>query len=147
MEKNLRLLLDRQEINDLLNRYCSSLDGRDWARLATCFIPDAVGYYGEDAGQKNGYEQIEQLCRAALEPLDSSQHLTGNYEIEIDGDRASSRCYLQAQHTKAGTPGGDNLTLGGIYLDKIVRTAEGWRIAQRELRILWQEGNPDVLVV
>jgi len=147
MEENLKLLIDRQEICDLLNRYCSSLDDRDWARLATCFTPDAIGLYGEEAGRKDGYPAIEQLCRTALEPLDSSQHLTGNHEIVISGDKAYARCYLQAQHTRAGTPGGDNLTLGGTYRDEIVRTPEGWRIRRRELHILWQAGNPDVLVL
>ncbi len=147
MESSLQNLLDREEIRDLLSSYCLALDDRDWQRLASCFLADAIGYYGEEIGQKTGYPAIEQLCRSALEPLDSSQHLIGTYEIAVDGDTARARCYLHAQHTKAGTPGGDNLTLGGIYLDELVRTADGWRIAKRELRTLWVEGNPAVLVV
>jgi len=35
--------------------------------------------------------------------------------------------------------------IGGTYLDEMVRTAHGWRIRERDLRITWQEGNPRVL--
>jgi hypothetical protein len=98
-----------------------------------------------DLGNKDGYPAIEEVCRLSLEPLDSSQHMISNHQVDIEGDVAHTRCYLHAQHTKAGTPGGDNLTLGGFYTDEIVRTPDGWRIRKRALRILWQEGNPKVM--
>lgn len=145
MERTDRYLLDRLEITDLLNRYALALDDRDWQRLATCFTPDAVGLYGPVLGRRDGFPAIEQLCRGALEPLDSSHHMISNHEIEIHGDTARSRCYVQAQHTKRGTAGGDNFVIGGAYIDELVRTAEGWRICRRELRLIWQEGNPRVL--
>jgi 3-phenylpropionate/cinnamic acid dioxygenase small subunit len=145
MNRTLEHLCDRMEITDLLNRYATSLDDRDWKRLATCFTPDAVGLYGPVLGRQEGFAAIEKLCRTALEPLDSSQHIVTNHEIEIDGDTARARCYLHAQHTKAGAEGGDNLVIGGFYVDELVRTVHGWRIRQRELRVLWQDGNPRLL--
>jgi 3-phenylpropionate/cinnamic acid dioxygenase small subunit len=145
MNRTLEHLCDRMEITDLLNRYATSLDDRDWKRLATCFTPDAVGLYGPVLGRQEGFAAIEKLCRTALEPLDSSQHIVTNHEIEIDGDTARARCYLHAQHTKAGAEGGDNFVIGGSYVDELVRTVHGWRIRQRELRILWQDGNPRLL--
>lgn len=140
-------LFDQRDIGDLLHRYARALDEKEWALLATCFTPDAVAYYGEALGRKDGLEAIEATCRAALEHLDSSQHMITNPEIEVDGSVAKARCYVHAQHTKAGTPGGDNFTIGGTYLDEIVLTDEGWRIRQRELKMLWQEGNQAVLAV
>lgn len=140
MENSLKFLLERQEICDLLHRYASSLDDRNWTRLRSCFTPDAVAIYGE-LGTQEGYEAIESTCRSALEKYDFIQHIITNHEIEINGDTARSRCYLHAQHTKKGAEGGDNLTIGGMYLDEIVRTPAGWRICKRELCFLWQEGN------
>ena len=145
MDKSLELLIERHNICELLYRYGSSLDDRNWARLASCFTPDAVALYGAELGQQDGYAAIERACRSALEPLDSSQHIITNPEIEIEGETARSRCYLHAQHTKKGKLGGDNLTIGAMYLDDIVRTPEGWRIKKRELRFIWQEGNSAVL--
>ena len=143
--RSLDYLLDQRDVCDLLHRYAHALDEKGWDLLATCFTPDAVAYYGEELGRKEGYASIEETCRAALASLDSSQHMISNPEIAIDGNTATSRCYVQAQHTKAGVEGGDNYAIGGIYLDEIVRTAEGWRIRYRELRILWSEGNQSVL--
>lgn len=145
MARTLESLLDRMEIIELLHRYATAIDDRDWARLATCFTDDAVALYGPVLGRREGIAAIEQTCRTSLEPLDASQHLIGTHEIELDGDRARARCYVHAQHTKAGTPGGDNFVIGATYFDELVRTRDGWRIRQRELRILWQEGNPQVL--
>ncbi len=140
-------LFDQRDISDLLNRYAHALDEKDWDLLETCFTSDAVAIYGPVLGRKDGFEEIAGTCRAALGNLDSSQHIISNHEVQIgtDGDSATARCYVQAQHTKAGTPGGDNFTIGGIYLDRIVRTPDGWRIRERELKMLWQEGNQAVL--
>jgi len=135
---------DRLAIQDLLVRYGTSLDDRDWARLATCFLPDAVADYG-GLGEHEGYEKIESICRNALEPLDGSQHYITNFEIEIDGDRAKSRCYLMAQHIKKSAPSGPHFILSGVYRDELVRTGDGWRIARRELTTTWTEGNPLVI--
>ena len=145
MTLTLEFLLDHHEICRLLDRYGLALDDRDWPRFASCFLPDAVAFYGPVLGRQDGYAAIEKTCRSALERLDSSQHMISNHEVVLDGDTARARCYLQAQHTKAGTPGGDNFLIGGRYIDEIARTPEGWRVRRRELQILWQEGNPDVL--
>ncbi len=141
-----RELRDRLEIQDVLNRYASSLDGRDWRRLATCFTPDATADYGT-SGTHTGTAAIERLVRRFLEGLDASQHFLSNHEIEISGDTARTRCYLQAQHVKHKTPGGDHYLVAGTYEDKLERTDEGWRIRERRLRVTWVEGNPAVLAV
>ncbi len=142
---DLQVLLDERAVSVLLHRYARAIDAKDWELLKACFLPDAVALYGEAIGRVEGADAIVGACRQALERLDSSHHLIGNLEIEIDGDSASARSNLHAQHTRAGTPGGDNFTIGGVYVDQISRTAGGWLIRQRELKMLWQEGNPAVL--
>jgi 3-phenylpropionate/cinnamic acid dioxygenase small subunit len=137
-------LFERQAISDVMLRYGRALDDRDWAKLKTCFTPDAKAIYGE-LGFQDGNDAIIQTCRGALEPLDSSQHIITNHEIEIDGNAAHARSYLHAQHTKNGTPGGDNFTIGGTYIDDLVKTPDGWKIRQKELVFVWQDGNPAVI--
>jgi len=127
-------------------RYATALDRRDWALLHTFFTPDVEGDYG-GGRPLHGHEAGEAMCRQALEPLTVSQHLLGNFMVEVSGDTASSSCYLQAQHVKPGTPGGDNFIVAGTYTDRLVRTADGWRIARRRLEVTWTAGNPDVLRV
>ena len=137
-------LLDRAEIIDVCVRYATALDSRQWDLLATCFEPDAsVEYAGFDP--LTGVEGVVATCRAALEPLDASQHLLGNHVVTVDGDEARSQCYLQAQHVRSGTPGGDNYIIAGTYTDELRRGTDGWKIARRRLTITWTSGNPTVL--
>jgi hypothetical protein len=121
-----------------------ALDDRDWARLRTCFTPDAYGDYA-GIGALHGYEAVERACRHALEPLAASQHLLGNHAVTVDGDEARASCYFQAQHVRPGTPGGGTYVVAGTYRDRMVRTPEGWRIAERRLSVTWTEGNAAVL--
>lgn len=135
---------DTLEIQAVLNKYATSLDTRDWQRLATCFTKDAVGDYGL-LGLQEGYAAIEELIKGVLTKLDVSQHFISNHEIELAGDTATSRCYLQAQHVRRNTKGGDNYLVAGLYLDSWVRTPDGWRISERQLKMTWFEGNPAVV--
>jgi hypothetical protein len=141
-----RELADRQAVVDVCVNYALALDSRDWARLRECFTAEAVADYG---GAINaGYDAIEATCRAALEPLDASQHLLGNHLVTLDAanrDAATSVCYFQAQHVKAGLAGGPHFVVAGRYDDGLVRTDRGWRIQHRTLTIMWTSGNPAVL--
>ena len=65
--------------------------------------------------------------------------------MSVDGDTATSTCYLHAQHVLPGTAGGDQFVFAGRYLDNLVRTADGWRIAERTLEAMWTSGNPAVI--
>jgi 3-phenylpropionate/cinnamic acid dioxygenase small subunit len=137
-------LLDKQAITETCYRYGIALDSRDWAKLRTCFTEDAKAIYRGLEPCQN-YQDIEDRCRAVLEPLTASQHLIGNVTVELEGDEAACVSYLQAQHVKAGTPGGDNYIIAGRYDDRLVRTADGWRMSERRLEILWTDGNPAVV--
>jgi ketosteroid isomerase-like protein len=137
-------LRDKQAITEICHRYAIALDSGDWTALATCFTPDATAHYRTGAPSR-GYPAIEARVRGALAPLSASQHLIGNVLITLDGDAADSVCYLQAQHVRPGTPGGDTFIVAGRYLDRFVRTPAGWRIALRRLEIAWTQGNPAVL--
>ncbi len=143
MADELTVLEDKQQITELCHRYGFALDGRDWDLLRSCFLDDVVCHYGGDP--LPGYDALEQLCRATLEPLSASQHLIGNVTPVVDGDTARCICYLQAQHVRPGTDGGEQFIFAGRYTDRLVRTPEGWRIAERSLELMWSSGNPAVL--
>jgi 3-phenylpropionate/cinnamic acid dioxygenase small subunit len=144
MSDALQQLLDRAEIGDLLARYSTALDSRDWDLLETVFLPDAVCDYGA-LGHPRGVVEIAALIRGTIADLDATQHLVGNVVVDVQGDEATADCYLISQHIRRDTPGGDHYFLGGRYHDRVVRTPAGWRIAHRTLHRLWTEGNRDVV--
>lgn len=138
-------LADRTAIIDLTIAYCWAIDTHDWDALDDVFSDDVTAVLA--APLLTGVDAIKSRIRKALEPLDDSQHMVSNHQVTMaaDGDSATCRCYLQAQHIRNDADGGPNFIIGGRYEDRMVRTADGWRIQFRELVPMWREGNVEVL--
>ncbi len=127
---------DRMDIADLVTRYAWALDARDWELLRTVFTPGCqVQYPGSP--HLDGFEQVWRFCERALKRYRATQHLLGNIQADVDGDSATAATYLQAVHVAFLEEGGDIFILGGIYRDRLVRTDDGWRIAERILESWW----------
>lgn len=139
----LQRLLDQKDVADLCVRYTSALDKRDWQLLESCFTSNPV--FVHPGGRLEGFAAILARTSAALEPLDATQHLLGNVVVRVDGDAATATSYFQAQHVRAGTPGGDTYLIAGSYADSLVRTPDGWRIAERVQAYMWRDGNRAVV--
>ena len=142
MEDALQEIVDRQEIVDLTIAYAWLLDHGPRERLDTVFTADAVCDYMSEIVE--GLPAIIEKVTNALGSLDASQHIVSNQQVSIDGDTATCRCYLHAQHTLRGTKGGDNFVIAGRYDDELIRTADGWRITFRKLSRDWTEGNSGI---
>ena len=140
---DLQSLLDERDIAAVCIRYATAIDDRDWARLRSCFVPDALGVYHADR-PLHGRPAIEEAIRTAVAPLTRTQHLVTGVEVDLAGDEATSRCSLHAQHVRTGVEGGEQFVIAGRYTDRFVRTAEGWRIRERRLDRWWTAGNPAV---
>ena len=137
---SLQTLLDERAIVGVALRYCRALDTKDWEALRDVFVPDATGDLGGGATRIGADEIIARISKA-LSLLDESQHLVGNHEVVVDGDTATHRCYLQAQHVRKDAVDGPNYIVAGRYEDEFVRTEAGWRIKYRRLVVMWTEGN------
>ena len=111
MDNELQEIQDRQEIIDLTISYAWLLDHGPRERLDTVFTEDAVCDYMTVIVE--GLPAIIEKVTNALGPLDASQHIISNQQVTIDGDTATCRCYLHAQHTLRGTEGGDNFIIAG----------------------------------
>ena len=142
-EKQIHQLEEKQKIVDLTIAYTWIIDHGPRERLREIFTENAV--FIIDTRHLNGIDEIRGKIERTLGGLSSSQHIVSNHQISIDGDTATSRCYLHAQHTLTGTEGGDNYVMAGRYIDKLVRVDSEWRIAERQLMLDWTEGNNRVL--
>jgi hypothetical protein len=134
---------DRAAIVQLTIDYCWALDTASWDDLRNVFTPDVVADLGA-GGQRGVDEIIGRVSKALAPPMDESQHMVTNHQVVIDGDRAECRCQLQAQHVRHRADGDLLYTVGGRYEDQLTRTADGWRISQRRLVVVWIDGTKDV---
>jgi hypothetical protein len=123
---------DRLEINDLLIRYTRAIDTKDWELLDTCFHPDAFVDYTSSGGIKGGYPEIREWLGKALAPFPSMMHFVGNTTLELDGDAANARTYVINPMGLPKPEGGVQVfTVCAHYVDRLTRTPDGWRIAER----------------
>jgi hypothetical protein len=138
---SLQQISDRIEIDDLLTRYATGVDRRDWDLWETCFTPDAFIDYSAFGGTQGGVKEVRAWLDKTLAMFPMSQHMVINKEVELDGDRATARSgfynpmNLPAGGAAEGREAGSETTLlwfdGGYYCDKLVRTDTGWKIAER----------------
>ena len=124
---------DRDEIEQLLYRYAWMVDRRDWKLMDEVFAEDASVDYTSTGGQRGPYRETLAWLARALEPWPANLHFITNLAVEIHGDRARSRCYFLAPMARPRADGAQEvITTAGLYLDELVRTPRGWRIAKRD---------------
>jgi hypothetical protein len=71
-----------------------------------------------------------------------TQHLVGNVQAHVDGDRATAESYVHAHHVIAQGEDLVQLMVGARYLDRFERRAGEWRIAFRTEVIDWGRWLP-----
>lgn len=142
---SLQEISDRLEIQDLLSRYTYAIDERNWDGLDEVFTPDAVIDYSETGGAKGSVAQIKAWLPVAMERFPRYQHMVATTKLELDGDTAKSRTILFNPMVYQGDDGNEQVFFIGLwYRDKLIRTAEGWRIAERYEEASYAHNVPDM---
>jgi 3-phenylpropionate/cinnamic acid dioxygenase small subunit len=131
----------RQDIADVLVRYASGIDRRDWDLFRSCFTEGCEADYG-DVGSWNGVDQFATFMREMHEPLGSTLHRITNQTVVIRGtDEATARSYVDALVT--GPDNGPAVRAMGYYDDELVRVADDWKIASRCFTMVHLEIGPN----
>jgi hypothetical protein len=134
---------DRFAIIAVLDRYSECLDTRNWDGLSDVFTEDVDMDFGVWRG--TSLDEVRQNIRSFLDGCGPSQHLLGNYRIELHGDRASSRCYCRVMHFGKGAHEGKTFESWIEYADELVRTPQGWRSCKRAAHSQMNQGEISVL--
>jgi len=119
---------DREDIADVLLRYATGIDRRDWPLFRTVFTDDCELNYGE-IGAWKGADAVTEFMQQAHALAGHTMHRLTNQVITVDGDAAQARTYVDALIMLADNNSGVNAA--GFYDDEFVRTEQGWRIARR----------------
>lgn len=146
MAVTIETLLDEREIHRQLCRLAAIMDSRDWEALGEVVADDAAGNFGEgyDVSGRAGFEAI---FRQFLGKCGPTQHLLGNLVVAIEGDAATSRCYVRDMHQGLGERAGLFLSTPGEYRDRWIRTSSGWRLVYRQKINLMMIGSVGALGV
>jgi hypothetical protein len=138
-------LLAKQEIRDVMMRYCRGVNRLDMDLVRSCFHPDAW----ENHGPFNG--PAEEFCAGLGEGLAKNFlftfHFLGNSLVEIEGDRAAHETYFVGYHRLPSDESGieRDVLFGGRYLAVNERRNGGpWLIASRTVVHDWSRIEPVV---
>lgn len=128
------------DVTDVVVRYATGIDTRDWPLLRSCFTDDCDADYG-DIGHWQGADEITRWMADIHDPLGPTLHRITNVVVRTadangddapdapGGDQVVARCYVHGIVTTAD--GGTVVHAFGTYDDDLVRTPDGWRIARR----------------
>jgi ketosteroid isomerase-like protein len=126
------------EIADLLHAYCRAADRNDPDALAACFTEDCLCDYGPGPPER-GREARRAAAARDLALFEATSHLLGNITATFESDdRARVSSVVHAWHRPLG---GGTWILYAEYHDLVVRTPDGWRIAERRLHVAGTDGT------
>jgi 3-phenylpropionate/cinnamic acid dioxygenase small subunit len=139
-EAELREVLDRQAIRDVLNRYSHNLDRCNEAGLRRVFHS---GSRESHAGLFEG--SGDEFCTFAMpgmRAIGPTSHPISNALVEVEGDRAYCESYVWAQQRMTQFEPGFDLLIGARYLDHLERRDGRWAIVDRYCVADWVRDEP-----
>lgn len=118
-------LVDGEDIRQLVARYNLAIDGRDEAAYMDCWVE--AGGHAERRGTPLSVTGTAQLRSLVRDFPVHGRHMSTDLIIQFDGDGAAVRhnlLYLDMAPPCA-------IGMVGIWNDKVVRTAKGWKFKER----------------
>jgi 3-phenylpropionate/cinnamic acid dioxygenase small subunit len=132
---------DRHAIEEILDRYATIIDAREFERLTEIFLPDAVLDYSSSGAEPGPVHPVAAWIEKGLSLFARSQHMITNKQIELAGDKATSHALF---FNPLVTKDGGVMFVGGAYHDQWLRTPLGWQIIERVQETSWTFGLPEL---
>ena len=132
-------LADRLAIGDLLTRYATAVDRRDWDLYRTVFTSDAEIDYTSAGGIAGTVDEVVEFLDSALSGFEMTQHLVSNVDTSVEGDTARVTAMF---NNPMRLSDGDTWFTGGWYHHDLVRTADGWRSRKLREESAWFDRVP-----
>jgi ketosteroid isomerase-like protein len=129
-------LEDENEIKKLVQKFADAVHERDEAAFATFYADNASWQLDPPNGVAFGGSPTEIAAQTAeaLTYFKALYQIVNSTSVTVTGDTATARSYI----TEVGLPPDhEGYYNYGLYLDKLVRTANGWRFLRREYYTLY----------
>jgi ketosteroid isomerase-like protein len=136
---DLQAIADRVEIEALHGEFTDAVMMRDYDRAASLFTPDGALRMPNVPAELEGREQIRAWGERVPGFVDYLVQTTHLGTIQLDGDTASGRAYMQELIRLRD--GSSELNYA-IYHDRYQRTGDGWKFAERVYEIRYLDTTP-----
>ena len=130
---------DRVEIEALRGEFTDAAMMRDRARLASLFMPDGALRMPNIPAELIGRDEIRAGGERLQAQWDFFVQTTHTGTIQLDGDTATGRAYIQELvRTRDGRQGLNY----AIYHDRYQRTTDGWKFTERVYEVRYLDTSP-----
>jgi ketosteroid isomerase-like protein len=136
---DLQAIADRVEIEALRGEFTDAVMMRDYHRVASLFTPDGVWRMPKIPAELTGRDEIRAWGERVPAFVDYLVQTTHPGTIQLDGDAASGRAYIQELiRLRDGT---SELNYA-IYHDRYRRTLDGWKFTGRVYEVRYLDTTP-----
>jgi ketosteroid isomerase-like protein len=136
---DLQAIADRVEIEALRGEFTDAVMMRDYDRVASLFTADGALRMPNIPAELAGREEIRAWGERVPALVDYLVQTTHPGTIQLDGDTASGRAYLQELvHARDGR---SELNYA-IYHDRYQRADDGWKFTERVYEVRYRDTTP-----
>jgi ketosteroid isomerase-like protein len=136
---DLQAIADRVEIEALRGEFTDAVMMRDYDRAASLFTPDGALRMPNVPAQLEGRAEIRAWGERVPALVDYLVQTTHPGSIQLDGDTASGRAYMQELIRLRN--GSSELNYA-IYHDRYQRTGDGWKFTERVYEVRYHDQSP-----
>ena len=130
-DRRVEELLDREQVRDLVHRYCWAVDRGTLEEVMELFhnecnlaLVPGKRYIGREAT----HTWYSVYMQNRMEVL---RHLIHNQVISVNGDTATSKSYFDA----VGDLKGESITVAGFYEDTLLRVKGKWKFTEKIIKL------------
>jgi hypothetical protein len=128
---------DREQVEETLYRYASTIDAGDHERLHTLLTEDARAKYGA-RDWLEGADAVVSFIRDKGADVGWQHHLLSVYHVDIDGDEATALTYHTSYQITRDRPD-EAAMIVARYHDRLLRVDGRWLIREKRMEIGWRE--------
>jgi ketosteroid isomerase-like protein len=136
---DLQAIADRVEIEALRGEFTDAVMMRDYDRVASLFTHDGAWRMPDIPAELAGREEIRAWGERVPALVDYLVQTTHPGTIQLDGDTASGRAYMQELGRARDGRSGLNYA---IYHDRYRRTPDGWKFTERVYEVRYLDTTP-----
>ena len=144
-EASVRDAVDYIAIRRLQRAYADVVTRRAWPELHDLFLPDAEVTIDRRTAAPlvlRGPGEVGDFIAAAIERFEFFQFVILNTHVDIDGDSARARMWMQELRQDVGGRWTDTY---GLYVDRHLRVDGRWWFARRGYHSLARTGSDTVV--
>ncbi len=138
---------DRDELVELMSRYADMADTKNWDELPRSVLCEEFTCDFSSLGAPATTTSRDAWCRRTKQAFagwTATHHSITSHRIAVDGDRATIRAHVRAEHwapPEVASDGPNCWLVVGFYDNVAVRTPDGWRLSSVTLTRTHQENE------